>query len=721
MKNPRFLIIILVLGTGLLLMNWYTTRQAADRKEASEKDKPAATQPDRSATKPAASQLAPTPPQPPPVTPATPTATPPVTPVTPPAGDTGKAKWSDNAMAKGEDVSIGSVAYDDGYMLALRIDPRGAAVYSASLAEDFVTATDKQLWEKDPAEYEKLRQADPKKYKGHYDVLTPVSHEKIDTLSFATRELKLCVGESEKPSIELNLDSLYWKPAGPPVITDDSQSVSFVYKLGREVADVEQDMFQIIKTYTVRKGDYSIGMSLAFTNLSTEKLRVELDQSGPTGLRREGVREDARKIVYGWFDPEDEKVNVKVEKKSSGKILGMFGSDWLELNDRQYLSRRSDSDEPMLWIAATNKFFSSIMYIKPTEKDALNSPDWEAKFYYAEVEERKDSRTFLTGVEIPELELAPGSGPKQMDFDIYIGPKKQSVFSNDKDAHFKEEYKDLEYVGTIDFGGCFCTFNWLTLGMMWLLQKFSIIAMGNWGVAIILLVVLVRVVMHPLTKKSQISMMKMQKLAPQMQKLKEKYADDKEALQKEMMKFYKEQGASPILGCLPMLLQMPIWIALWTGINSAFELRHAAFLPFWLTDLAAPDALITWSNSLPLIGNNFNLLPLLMAFGMYLQTKLNPSMAGAAASPEQQKSQKMMKIMLPGMMLVFLYQAPSGVTLYIMSSMFGSVLEQFIIRKHIREKDEAAAVTETTVRMPGKAARDSRPKKPKGPFWSKQG
>ena len=111
---------------------------------------------------------------------------------------------------------------------------------------------------------------------------------------------------------------------------------------------------------------------------------------------------------------------------------------------------------------------------------------------------------------------------------------------------------------------------------MWLLEHMGK-GVGNYGMAIILLVIVVRVLLHPLTKKGQVSMMKMQKLAPKMAALKEKYKDDKDALQRETMKFYKEQGATPILGCLPMLLQMPIWLALYTGLNADVALHRRAF------------------------------------------------------------------------------------------------------------------------------------------------
>jgi len=106
---------------------------------------------------------------------------------------------------------------------------------------------------------------------------------------------------------------------------------------------------------------------------------------------------------------------------------------------------------------------------------------------------------------------------------------------------------------------------------------------------------------------------------------------------------------------------------------------------------------------------------------MYYQTKLTPTSMSATATPQQAQQQKMMKIMTPVMMLLFFYNAPAGLNLYIMTSTFSSVFEQIIIRKHIKEREAAEAASETTVVMPGKGARGSRPKKPKGPFWTKRG
>jgi len=229
------------------------------------------------------------------------------------------------------------------------------------------------------------------------------------------------------------------------------------------------------------------------------------------------------------------------------------------------------------------------------------------------------------------------------------------------------------------------------------------------------------VLLHPLTKKGQVMMSKMKKLGPMMKEMEKKYGDDKEALNRERVKLYKKQGATPLLGCLPMMLQMPVLIALWSGINASIDLRHAAFLPVWIIDLAAPDRLFTWSRALPLIGTDFNLLPLLLAAAMYWQMKLSPQTTQPGASPEQEKQQKMMALMMPIMMPIMFYHMASGLTLYFLASTFFGAVEQQVIRRHIEAKEALAAAMETTVALPGKGPRGSRPKKPKGPIRYKRG
>ena len=214
-------------------------------------------------------------------------------------------------------------------------------------------------------------------------------------------------------------------------------------------------------------------------------------------------------------------------------------------------------------------------------------------------------------------------------------------------------------------------------------------------------------------------MSKMSKLAPKAEEIKKKYANNKAEMNKQMMALYREQGASPLMGMLPMFVQMPIWIALWSAVYTSIALRGAEFLPFWITDLSAPDAAYTFPKALvvPFFGwhiASLNLLPILMGVAFYLQQKLMPTQTGAVSNPQMEQQQKMMKILMPLMFPLFLYNGPSGVNLYIMASTFAGVIEQYVIRKHIQEKEESEAkgLVAVTKKTGGKVKK----KKPK-PFF----
>ena len=720
MDLKKLSVVLLVASGGLLAFILYVQPQLFSSKDEPAATQPAATQPVIAPTPPAATTKPATPPAPAPETPAI-VQPPAPRPTTEPAGKTVQL-FASEAPA-GQKHVIGSTDQRTGYLAAVEVISDGAAVNTIKLSKHFATVADKHRWLDDPDTYPAACLEDPETYQGPYSMLNPVAQGESSTRLYrpmATRTIYIGrrEGADDKTSWYYgNLADLPWTVEAQ---AEDSISLSCVLYLGTSWADAKgKPVLKLAKTYRVVKEDYAVGMSLQIVSLTDEPLSVRLDQGGPTGLPREDVREDSRLAVCGKLKVEDQEVQPIIramkdlKDTEDGKAVYPLGKN---------VSVGSVGDEmPALWIAHVNKFFGAILYVVPKE-DRLEAAAWGGKFYVAGAKESPDSTTFLTGVEFPDLQFK-GKQTRQIDFQLYAGPKTRSIFVDDGDPYYQPLYEKLNYAGTIKLGGCFCAWDSLTLGMMWLLQKLAFVAFGNYGLGIILLVVLVRLAMHPLTKKGQVSAAKMQKLGPEMQRLKEKYADDKETLNKEMMRFYKTQGATPLLGCLPMLIQMPIWIALWTSINATVELRHAALLPVWITDLAAPDALLTWANELPLIGTQFNLLPLLLTVAMVFQMKLSPSMAqpSAGGATDAQKQQKMMMYMMPGMMLFIFYNAPSGLTLYIMTSMSASVAEQYIIRKQLRAKEAAQAAQETTVALPGKASRSSRPKKPKGPNWVKRG
>ena len=649
--------------------------------------------------------------------------------------------------SKQDVFTAGNLDPATGYLFQVQFDRRGAAIRNVKLTQVFTTDADKRAWSAakgDHAGYLAEVAASNGRLKGHYNLLNPVGQFQ----AYATRQIVVSVKDSPLPPATIYLDQMLWthedsEPATKPA---DAVEVRFSATLHCDFsAEKNKDpnkappALKITKIYTIAKQDYSLKMRLKVENLSATPLVAYIDQLGPAGVPQEELfrGSDDRFLVYGKQKAEGGQIEAAYRMHAElqgGKVP----------IDSPVALGRSDDAAAVLWAGESNKFFASIIYLEPAAPGRLAAAAWQADFYFLCEPESPTSNVHIPAIRVggrrtkedvfahvPDMVLPAGGAGKEMTFDIFAGPKKRDMLTDASAPYFKPLYKQLDYIGAINFQSCFCAFNSLTLGMMWLLQAISKIAFGNYGVAIMILVVLVRVVLHPLTKKSQVSMMNMQKLAPEMEKIKKKYADDKEALQREQMKLYKHQGLGPMLGCLPMFLQMPIWLSLWGSLSVAVELRHAAFLPVWITDLAAPDVIFSWSHPiiLPLIGGmtgpiySLNLLPLLLTVAMFLQAKLNPQMTGAATAPtkEQETQQKMMRYMMPAMMLLFFYNAASGLTLYIMTSTFAGVIEQMVIRRHIEAKQAAEAATTTTVKVPGKPSRDNRPKKPKGPMFFKRG
>ncbi len=204
---------------------------------------------------------------------------------------------------------------------------------------------------------------------------------------------------------------------------------------------------------------------------------------------------------------------------------------------------------------------------------------------------------------------------------------------------------------------------------------------GNYGIAIILLTILVRALMFPLGRKQALAAKKMQELQPLLKEIQQKYKDDKEKQTKETFALYKKHGVNPVGGCLPALIQLPIFVGLWQALNSSVALRHATFLDFgrftFIRDLAAPDMLFRFPFEIPFLGWWFNGLPLVVVALMLVQTKL---FSPPATTPEAEAQQKMMKYMMVFMGVMF-YKVPSGLGLYFITSSLWAIGERLLLPK----------------------------------------
>jgi YidC/Oxa1 family membrane protein insertase len=241
---------------------------------------------------------------------------------------------------------------------------------------------------------------------------------------------------------------------------------------------------------------------------------------------------------------------------------------------------------------------------------------------------------------IPEFEIAAQSATERQ-LVYYVGPKKHVLMKT-----LGDRQEDVMEFGRLKL---------ICEPLLWLLNLLHK-AIPNYGVAIILLTVIIKVVFWPVTHKSTIHMKKMAMLQPQIKELQARFKDKPQKLQQAMMQLYKDNKTNPMAGCLPMLVQIPVFIGLFTVLRSAVELRFAGFL--WIPDLSEPEGLFRGAIQamhLPLI-SSLNILPLFMTALSYVQTKITPS----TADPQQQKIMQLMPVML----LFMLYNMAAGLMLY---------------------------------------------------------
>ncbi len=322
--------------------------------------------------------------------------------------------------------------------------------------------------------------------------------------------------------------------------------------------------------------------------------------------------------------------------------------------DRLKFGKIKDGDiekVPVRWAAADAKYFTLI---------AIPEQDWRLEEVSSLGEE---------GIRIALAGSPTVLGPNEVfSFSVrtFMGPKVYNIL----DA----TGKDLEKL--VDYGW----FAILAKPLVWLLT-FSNRVTGNYGIDIILLTILIKIAFYPLTKKSMASMKKMQELGPIMNKIKEKYKDDKARQQQEIMNLYKTYKINPMSGCLPMLLQIPVFIALYKGLLVAIELRHAPFM-LWINDLSAPEHL--WDIAVAGYTIPIRLLPLLMGISMFAQQKLSPT---GGMDPTQQK----MMMFLPLIFTFMFWGFPTGLTIYWLMNNLLSIGQQLIQNRQAEAEKAAKA------------------------------
>ncbi len=279
-------------------------------------------------------------------------------------------------------------------------------------------------------------------------------------------------------------------------------------------------------------------------------------------------------------------------------------------------------------------------------------------------------------------------------YSFYCGPQLSStlgIYDNASDNVFGLKDHNLKKALDVSW------LSWLETILKWALEGFNFIT-HNYGISIILLTILVKLLLIPLSKKGTESTAKMSAIQPKLQEIQEKYKDDPQAQNMAVSKLYKEEGINPMGSCLPLLIQFPIFIGLYGLLNKDFSLRGAMFIPGWINDLSIPETIFTLPFNIPLLGNKIHLLPILYTFSMIFSMKITQS----ATTSSQGSNKGMMWFMTYGMPIMFffiLYNAPSGLLIYWSMSNLLSIIQQIYTnkkkvagyRKEIEEKDAIKA------------------------------
>lgn len=309
-------------------------------------------------------------------------------------------------------------------------------------------------------------------------------------------------------------------------------------------------------------------------------------------------------------------------------------NDWKDLDKKSYAYSTTNG-----FIGFVDQYWETIV--------SLNSADQTMRF-------KKQGDNYQADVSSTGISVAPGT-TETLIANVYMGPRDSTALTLAEKA-----IAGLEE--TVDYGW----FWFFVQPILWLLSMLNALVM-NYGVAIILLTILLRLLMWPLTRKSYVSMLAMQKMQPEMARIQKLYANDKPRMQMEMMRLYQTHKTSPMSGCLPMLLQIPIFFALYKALLISVQMRSESFL--WISDLAAMDP--------------YFILPVLMGLTMWLQQVLQNGANKKAASNANDVAAQTQKVMkwMPVLFTVMFAWMPAGLVLYwTVSNIFG-IIQMYILKK----------------------------------------
>lgn len=398
------------------------------------------------------------------------------------------------------------------------------------------------------------------------------------------------------------------------------------------------------------------------------------------------VQEGMQSIIPSSVATIDFSWHQKMRRNEAGRVFEERNSALYYMyldGDVDNLSESGEDDEEinqrLKWISCKNQFFSSVLMAR----SSFNGGNLRSV-------ELKNDPDFIKKMDIDMSLEYSATAANPASFVMYLGPNSYPIMSSIEDKIFPDE--DMNLTKLIPLGWSF--FRWISTLIIIPVFTFLGSFISNYGIVILLLTILIKLILFPLTYKSLISQARMRLLAPEIKAINDKYPGNENAMkrQQETMALYSRAGANPMSGCLPMLLQMPILVALFWFFPSAIELRGESFL--WANDLSAPDAILSWDFNIPFIsstfGNHVSLFCLLMTITNIVYTRVTMQSQASSGMPGMQ----WMMYLMPVMFLFIFNNYAAGLSYYYFLSLLITIIQTYIFRKFVSEDKMRAKMAE---------------------------
>lgn len=490
------------------------------------------------------------------------------------------------------------------------------------------------------------------KLKNHIDHIDKETNEKIgvelvDNVSDFNRACAISLGSVN----DLIINDLF------TVEKEDDYSITYAKKLVKADAEGNPKTVVLKKTYTF---NHNAELEADKENLSDYLFKLDV----------EILNESGEEIGYTLrTSPQiGPKFNPKLNRYENRQFISYDGKK----TKKQVISQKQFKayNKAYVWNGIGGKYFEELVI--PQNPEAMDFTYYSTK---VEVGDYANAQAIMVRKATADAEIKDS-------YYMYFGPRNEKAlkaFNVAERNDWKLSGKRLNESLNVN-----SMLGWLETILKWFMEVLNKFV-HNWGVSIILMTIIIKMLMFPFTRKQSMSTLKMQEIQPKVQAVQEKYKNNPQKMQAEMQKIYQANGYNPMSGCLPMIVQFMILWSMYDLFNNYFEFRGSLFIPHWIEDLSSGDSVYTFGFNIPFFGNQMRILPFIYLASQLFFGKIT-GMGGATGAGQTQAQMKMMMYGMPIMFFVLFYNAPSGLLLYWTVSNLFQMGQQVIINRSMKNK-----------------------------------